>query len=181
MTNKDHPLTAKQEKLISRLAILSSSRKELDKVHVNFFASEGSLLMVASEAHSIMLISNREVCTKILLEGYERYTSLTASRFRLSSCFNKLGNIIFKTIGCLDGNNTAYLISKANYVQCISFEEDNNHLRKLDMDELSHTYLPKRLHSVFKNADCYHPDAKTIAVKTKLEGLNIIYLSELIH
>ena len=181
MTNKDHILTAKQEKLISRLAMLSSSRKESDKVYVNFFASEEGLLLVSSDAHSIMLVSNNEICTKVLLEGYEGYASLTASKFRLSSRFNKLGNIIFNTIGCLGGNNTAYLISKANYFQRINFEEGNNNLRKLDMDELSYTYLPKRLHSVFKNADCYRPDAKTIAVKTKLEELNIIYLSELIH
>ena len=179
-TNKNHILTAKQEKLISRLAMLSSSRKEAEEVNLSFFKTKRGdgieLSMLSFNNTSFVFVVNTEVDTFLYREVDDSF-HFNASNFRASHSFNNLGLLTAQESGLEDLR--LYRILDSKYFTHIGFDCTLGSGSSITQSVLDSTYLPKRLHSVFVDAKYSDVDSKSIAIATKVIGLEIFYISEL--
>jgi hypothetical protein len=176
-TNPNHILTAKQEKLISRLAILSSSRKESEDVSVNFFKNTRSygteVSMVSFNSSSAIFVTKSDSLFSFSGDGLIQFK---ASDFRASSAFNNLGLLNpQEDVDCLMANQ----LLDSSYFKQLDFYKIIASDNRVTQFVLDATYLPRRLHSVFVSGKYHLVSSKAIVLATKVIGLEVFYISEI--
>ncbi len=177
-TNKNHILTAKQEKLISRLAMLSGSRKEAGDVSVSFFKTSSystGVSMAAFNSKSAIFVAESNVLDNFLFWGGECIFQFKASNFRASRAFNNLG-LLANQESEEDLRVNELLASP--YLKRLDFYKiiaQGNQVTQLILD---FTYLPRRLHSIFVEGKYSAIDSKSVVLATKILGLEVLYISE---
>lgn len=175
-----HILLPEQEALMSRLAMINSSRKDAESCATGIFY-EGALrklVMITIHSKSFIIISNMPLEGVLFNKNY--FCMLCqGSGFRDSRFFKYFNSIAWGSQSFYPRPALEKYYSLSNSILVGENLKKENYNQETTTEYLQNTYLPKRLYSLFGSDSLIKSDSRTTSVLTEhMSGVRSLYVSE---